>query len=468
MDKLTLEKITKIIELFLDKDNYYKKSVKTWEIGTNFYQSLNIAITNINSKLNKDKSNYIEIRREYNPQNCNHERRYKLLLNGEYNITPTTRKNKIAAESTIRQYLQVWFALEIIEENKFNFKNDFYQIKLTNKIWDFIKYDDNELIFKFLKLIPYSYYSNINFVKNLGFSLFLSLIDEYNNQTKTNYFDYINNEFQSKSLSRKYKKYTPFNFKDKVSQEYIKHIKGEKTQIFGNGKNTYVQLTKEILEKYDFIDVIKSIYDTLFESYDEDKNFSITFNINSLKEKENKVIHNKVNDYVEDIKKLRFKLRQNIINQRIFGYNLNTKNYSDIINSMINNRNIESMQACHIYEVEYIIKDLKLFARKNIKNLDDFEKYEFKKQLEQFVDDASNYNNGIFMCSDAHKMFDKHYVWFDTNGKFHFLESQEDEVIKSFGDEYKNIAIKNEVLTDQMKQYIEKRMQTSFLNKNTQ
>lgn len=466
MDKLILDKITQIIELFLDKDNDYKNQARTWEVGTNFYRSLNIALDNINSKLSHDKYNCIEIRREYDLQTCKNNIRYKLLLNNEYNITPITIKNKIAAESTIRQYLQVWFALEIINEHKFDFKKESYQIKLTNKILDFVKYDENELIFKFLKLIPYSYYSNINFVKNLGFSLFLSLIDEYNNQNKINYFDYIDNEFKSRSLRGKYKIYSPFNFKNKISQEYIKHIKGEKTKIFGNGKNTYTELSSEIIKKYEFEDIVNSIYNTLFKSYDENQNLFLTFNISSLREKENKDIYHKVDNYVEDIKKERFKLRQNIINERIYGYSLDTKEYCDILNSFTNRRKVENMQACHIYEVEYIIKDLKLFATNNIKRLEDFEKDEFKKKFEQFLDDASNYNNGIFLSADAHKLFDKHYIWFDENGKFHSLESQKEEVIKSFGEVYEKIEIKSEALTDQMKQYILKRMKTSFLNKN--
>ncbi|MDE5617706.1 MAG: HNH endonuclease, partial [Ureaplasma sp.] len=446
MNKLILDKITKIIELFLDKENNYKNQAKTWEVGTNFYQSLNITLTNINSKLNKNKYNYIEIKSEYDLKITKNERKYKLLLNGEHNITPTTRKNKIAAESTIRQYLQIWFALEIIEENKFRFNKDSYVIKLTNKIFDFIKYYENELIFKFLKLIPYSYYSNIDFVKNLGFSLFISLIDEYNNQNKINYFDYIDSQFKPKSQSKKYKNYTPFNFKNNISQEYIRHVKGDDTNIFGNGKKTYTQLSKEILKKYEFEDIIDSIYNTLFESYDENKNLFLTFNISSFKEKENKEMYYKLNNYIEIIKRERFKLRQNIINERIYGYGLSTKDYSDILNSLNNRRQVENMQACHIYEVEYIIKDFKLFASRNIKKIEDFENEQFKKEIDKFINDASNYNNGIFMNSDSHKIFDKHYVWFDTNGKFHYLESQKDEVIKSFGEQYRNIQINSKVL----------------------
>lgn len=462
MDKLILEKITKIIDLFLDKDNNYKNSARTWEVGTNFYQSLNIGINKIKGKLFENAINYIEIKRENDISINKCEIRYKLLLNGKHNVTPSNRKS-IVSESAVRQYLQAWFALEIINIDEFDFKNDNFIIYLNNKIWDFINYDENELVFKFLRLIPYSYFSKIDYVKNMGFSIFLSLIDEYNNKEKINYFNEINCEFKSKRLSRKYKLFTPFNFKDDISQEYIKHVKGEHTKTFGKGKDTYFSLCKNILDKYEFNEIINSIYNALTKDNDDSY---ILFNINSIKEKNNKDIFNKVNNYVTLIKDERYKLRREIINHRISGFGCNKKQYSDIINSMINIRDIESMQACHIYEVEYIIKDLKLFASNNIKSLEDFEKDECKKQLDQFVDDASNYNNGIFMCADAHKMFDKHYVWFDTNGKFHSLDSKEDEVIKSFGEQYKKIEIKSEVLTDRMKQYIEKRMRTSFSNKN--
>lgn len=464
------KKINRILEIFLDDKNG-SKPAKSWEVGTNFYNSLKIFIKKIKENNLIKKENFISIRKVYLCDDNNLGKdRFQMLLNDtkSANITQTTKKNESAAKSTIRQYLQVLAALGIIPEQEAIKKiEDGTTIELTELVHDFIKYDENEILEKFIKMISEAIFSHIAFVKNLGFSLFLCLIDEYGKQNNTNYFEYINNfEFVNKQNNPKLREFRPFRTRNETTIEYIKHLKGEKTAIFGSGKQTYTMLCKEIAENYDFEDVVSSIHQGLVSNSDEndEANKNIFF-ILDKKIKHNKAVHEKTNSFINVIKIERAKLRKNIINNRVnatLDSNSSKKLYFDISNSITNYTDVSYMDACHIYDVEYIIKDLKKLISANVANPDDFNNETLKDKIGVLINDASDFNNGLLMNKNCHQLFDKRLVWFSRDGKLNYVNEEKENVEKSFGTDYDNIFIAKNVLTEKMKEYLDKRQKFRY------
>ena len=453
------KKINSILEKFLDNKN-----------GTNFYNSLKIFIKKIKENNLIKKENFISIKKVYLCDDSNLGKdRFQMLLNDikSANITQTTKKNESAAESTIRQYLQILIALGILPEQETIKIEDGTIIELTELVHDFIKYDENEILEKFIKMISEAIFSHIAFVKNLGFSLFLCLIDEYGKQNNTNYFEYINNfEFVNKQNNPRLREFRPFRTRNETTIEYIKHLKGEKTAIFGSGKNTYTMLCKEIAENYDFEDVVSSIYQTLVSNSGEnDESNKNIFFILDKKIKDNKAIHEKTNSFINVIKIERAKLRKNIINNRVnatLDSNSSKKLYFDISNSITNYTDVSYMDACHIYDVEYIIKDLKKLISANVANPDDFNNETLKDKIGVLINDASDFNNGLLMNKNCHQLFDKRLVWFSRDGKLNYINEEKENVEKSFGTDYENIFIAKNVLTEKMKEYLDKRQKFRY------
>lgn len=463
------KKINHILDKFLDDKNG-SKPAKSWEVGTNFYNSLKIFIKKIKENNLIKKENFISIKKVYLCDDSNLGKdRFQMLLNDikSANITQTTKKNESAAKSTIRQYLQILIALGILPEQETIKIEDGVTIELTELVHDFIKYDENEILEKFIKMMSEAMFSHLAFVKNLGFSLFLCLIDEYGKQNNTNYFEYINNfEFVNEKNNHKLREFRPFRTRNETTMEYIKHLKGEKTAIFGSGKQTYTKLCKEIAQNYDFEDVVDSIYQTLVSNSGEnDQTNKNTFFILDKKIKDNKVIHEKTNSFINVIKIERAKLRKNIINNRVnatLDRSSSKKLYFDITNSLTNYTDVSYMDACHIYDVEYIIKDLKKLISANVANPDDFNNATLKDKIGVLINDASDFNNGLLMNKTCHQLFDKRLVWFSRDGKLNYINEEKENVEKSFGSNYENIFIAKNVLTEKMKEYLDKRQKFRY------
>lgn len=463
------KKINRILEKFLDDKNG-SEPAKSWEVGTNFYNSLKIFIKKIKENNLIKKENFISIKKVYLCDDSNLGKdRFQMLLNDikSANITQTTKKNKSAAKSTIRQYLQILIALGILPEQETIRIEDGVIIELTELVHDFIKYDENEILEKFIKMISEAMFSHLAFVKNLGFSLFLCLIDEYGKQNNTNYFEYINDfEFVNEKNNHKLREFRPFRTRKETTIEYIKHLKGEKTAIFGSGKQTYTKLCKEIAQNYDFEDVVSSIHQTLVSNSGEndEANKNIFF-ILDKKIKDNKAIHKKTNSFINVIKIERAKLRKNIINNRVnatLDGSCSKKLYFDISNSITNYTDVSYMDACHIYDVEYIIKDLKKLISANVANPDDFNNETLKDKIGVLINDASDFNNGLLMNKNCHQLFDKRLVWFSRDGKLNYVNEEKENVEKSFGTDYDNIFIAKNVLTEKMKEYLDKRQKFRY------
>ncbi len=120
------------------------------------------------------------------------------------------------------------------------------------------------------------------------------------------------------------------------------------------------------------------------------------------------------------------------------------------------------MDACHIYDVEYIIKDLKKLISANVVNPDDFNNEALKDKIDVLINDASDFNNGLLMNKNCHQLFDKRLVWFSRDGKLNYVNEEKENVEKSFGTDYENIFIAKNVLTEKMKEYLDKRQKFRY------
>ena len=99
-------------------------------------------------------------------------------------------------------------------------------------------------------------------------------------------------------------------------------------------------------------------------------------------------------------------LRENIISKR---FSSNNSNFSDLEHSKENSGNndyIQLMEACHIYDVQYIKEDLENIFDKYFENDKDLFNEEFKK-LKEIIQDS---DNGILMNKCCHSLFDKSIV----------------------------------------------------------
>ncbi len=432
-------KINEILRKFL------ANNAKTWEIGTNFFRSLSLFIDSIKD-LGLDDANFVTIKKVA-------DNRYQILFNGQKAITPTSKKNKVAAKSTIRQYLQIWNVLGIIKSAKAGIE-DGERIELTGKIREFQKYGRSDFVKEFVAFVYRSIYATDPFMVNLGFSLFLCLIDEHDGDL----FGRLENfSIDPKTIQRKWEKHYPLRLNGEACKQFIKHIKGENTEKFGPGKQTYAELSREILKTYGFEDIVNAIYGDILETNRDEKISEFALNIVSLVDesvKRNRDIYDKSQIIIEQIQNERTKLRPNIISKRVANQD---ENYFDLENSELNHANVKYMDACHIYDIKYIIKDFILLVQTRIKDFDDFENNEIRLEIERLKLNASDHNNGILLHKTCHYMFDERLVWFDEDGKLNFNFEDEEHVRKFFGNGYKNVVIKSKTLTPEMRKYLSKR-----------
>jgi hypothetical protein len=107
-------------------------------------------------------------------ENTSVEKRYYMELNGN-NITPINRLNKIASQSAIRQYLQVGSALNYIYYSEGDkIVNDFY---LNFNIYKY-KEKNFSLAEHIIETMCISIASNVGFVRNLGYSILICLLNK--------------------------------------------------------------------------------------------------------------------------------------------------------------------------------------------------------------------------------------------------------------------------------------------------
>ncbi|MDR2636291.1 MAG: HNH endonuclease [Mycoplasmataceae bacterium] len=379
----------KIIEIL---NKFHQVDARLWEVGTDFYKSWTKLIENIKAANIDDGTNFVKVKMY--EENTSVEKRYYMELNGN-NITPINRLNKIASQSAIRQYLQVGSALNYIYYSEGDkIVNDFY---LNFNIYKY-KEKNFSLAEHIIETMCISIASNVGFVRNLGYSILICLLNKVQKLPND-----IVIKRRTNSKNKVFKIDVPLQFKTNewYAKEYIDHVCGEDTKNFGNGKSTYITCVDEILKLYKLDDIIENIYQW---------SQGATAPETELYSKE------------------RTYFRTNILSSRGIDYD---KIYSDLENSPANEIHVSLLEACHIYEVREIKR---------------------KKDNKEIVSDP---NNGILLNAACHKLFDSRIVSFDAEGILRYRKESEGDVKKLFGN--LKVNIKQKILNEKMKEYLTKR-----------
>lgn len=436
---LTIKKVQKIFD-------FYKKSkARLWILDTDIYNMWDRFAQNLKPILTSNNSNRLPNEISISDfKDKNNKKRYILLVNNK-NITPTSRKkeNKSVAESTMKQYLEVGSALSYINYSG-NGKINNTSYSLNPNIWGLCIDTPNELNNAFLRSLANSLTSKDPYVINIGYSLFVDLIYKAN---KKIFYDIKDHSISTRKPGNdNVSSYSNYEIFTSAAMEVIRHLDGEKEgpnkEIKGSS-STYKNASNHLLNEYDLYKIIDYMYETI----SSDKDFSEI-------EIESTNFDNQFSKYIKQgekkIEKARSHLRKNIIKARV----KNEKEpYSDLENSKPNEDLVSRLVVCHIYDVKEIKK---AFSSKCTKSNDDI-------PLDYYVDQASDYNNGIFLNPSAHILFDNQTIWFDNKGKLCYKESLKRTVENAFGDDLDNVRIKPTVLSEKMIDYFNKKW-SSFMN----
>lgn len=446
MENLLLEKIKFIL------DKYTSLHAKAWEIGTDFFMTwkrIGVLLENV-----QFNDSFTKIRIKEIGHNSSDNEIFQLIF-GTKNITPrvsklTKSEEQFAAEGTIRQYLQEGSALSYIaysENDKIQNNSEF---SVSPQIWKLRNQNNfkSELVSASLTMLKNSVSSNVYWIKNIGYSLFLSLVAEYDweifKHFKEHFVERINTTKHCNkptSLSSDFTIALIFKIKGttKKQMDSKKHLSKEieeEFKKFGNqvGKKSYETACSSILEYYSFEEIIDEIYFSGSENVEELKTNKFTKETNLLIEKEFNYINS-----------LRSQFRERVFKDRKIN-DLNKK-YCDLSNAEKCNIRAMDLDACHIYDVEKI--------KKRIQNLIITNNYQQRQDwfvhIEQLTSDP---NNCLLMSPLCHKMFDRSEIWFDTQGKLCYRKETEQYVKDYFSNFPELVCIKKEIFNEQMKQHL--------------
>lgn len=160
-------------------DSFIKEDARLWEIGTNFYSTWTKFHKNIKAVYNFENPQLNNLFFQIKQSN---KERFQIIFNNQ-NITPINKKVKEASKSAIRQYFQIGHALHFIDFPEKTKIEDNKKITIINKSFSrFLSQENpNDLLSKFfLDGLLTWWNDNIGYIKNLYFSILISLIDEYN------------------------------------------------------------------------------------------------------------------------------------------------------------------------------------------------------------------------------------------------------------------------------------------------
>ena len=393
-----------------------------------------------------------------------------MLLDNE-NITPARWLDKIVAKSTIRQYLQGGIALGFINVSMDHQKPGIYfddntTYKILNIFWKCLNVDiDLLLTQQIIKMIINSYDKLYKWQKNIGYTIFLCLLNKWPLFDQLN----INHKFGIKSNRTKIECSNLNNLKNGKGLDWLVYF-----------KNTYKSTIENLLHfsKNNFDELLLYLINNLYFSikkidneneYDWQSSINTNYNtgINNKDINKNNVDHSwlKIKHLIQmsrrDVDNNKSKLKNNIINSRVVQH----KEWTDFDNTK--SQPISSLQACHIYSISDIKKDIEHYGIQLYKKTINYN--EFLKEKNQAINDAINSENGLLLNSFQHELFDKYFSFSPVDGlieiKYDDFDSHNNEIDNKLRfafmeqdiNKIKTIRIKNDILTDEMKKYLSKR-----------
>lgn len=156
MNNDLMNKIINILEVY--EDPIF--SAKLWNIDTNIFNFLNIV-----SKILQDSKKYKF--KEIRVQHFSEENRYKFWID---EILIPSSYDEFLAESTIRQYLQIFTSLNYIDGAILPKMNSYIILELFFEISNLLFLEPISFT---TKIIINSIKSNVSYIKNIGFSMFV-------------------------------------------------------------------------------------------------------------------------------------------------------------------------------------------------------------------------------------------------------------------------------------------------------
>ena len=429
-----------------------KYDAKLWLLGTNVYHSISCFIQNLKSHFSYNELDLLkelsivdmgfkEVRYKSSTQL---QKRYGLFVNNK-NVTPITNGKNQASFGAIRQYLNELISINFINgsENTRLHGNEKFDIlpDLKYCIQSNENVDDN-IIRKFISLIKnkgFNEYSS-RFEKNLGYSLFLSLLYLYD-ETRP-----IISEINVEHLK-------PITIRSSI---YKKNNNLEKVKHLLNFKKQYFELCQKLKNHIGAFSNFEQIIldEMLGINIDNSNNVELSNMDSSINYPQLKKI---IEIGKKQIENYRNKLIKNIRQNR--GYDNDIDLYTDFDN--FPGRKICNYHPCHIFEVRNIKKEyenemIKLYGNKKITNSTDYEELNVKYQ--SFASDPAN---GLLMTRDAHNWFDRYKFGFDfTNGQIWIKKDYDKIVAEAWNltkDQIHNLKIKNEIFNNDMKEFLKRR-----------
>lgn len=410
---------------------YSENDCKVWHIGTDFYETWKRFHLDLRNKFGNRDFVWTKFR-----INCvshlKEDNYYTFEINGKQ-IKPYVGNKPGWSLAGIRQFLQVGEALGVfaLDHEKLgkirtgHFLEGDLTIEFMNVLNDnFIKDFGATL----LKVMQRALFSGVRHIRNLGYTIFLCLLQE-------NKIVFTDSDLRIEKIANRSKngktrnKYLEFG-----SSEYLWYI----GQCYSE-KKTYVGAIKSVKQKYQFTDIIESLSRALSNS---DTYFILS---NETYDRSRRVIE----EYFLRVDNKRMLLRKQIINQRL----ANKEEYcNDLENTFPEKWYTKDCEAAHIFDIWRIKKEIEETVNEA--------KQGWEEKVEKLIEDSYNPNNGILLLSQWHHYFDKNLFTFNSDGELIvLLESSEGDRMTPIDPMHNlsKVRIKRNILNEEMRKFLKGR-----------